>query len=273
MIPLEQRAGVEARVDPASGLLKLGEGLVTEESAVRELNAARAAYAQPPSEARPLYYMLNGITPRERPEPDSPLRYELTSLRPGTVGPEWVKTIGHLHGLAPDGLGYPEAYEVVAGEALFVLFRAPAAGGRRAAHPMCVIVEARPGERFVIPPGWHHLAVNPGREAMVFADVVGRSVAPDYSLLLAHRGAPVYLGPNGTRRNPAWTTNAPVARISCAALSETLPATGGRLANTFFASRETFNYLLNPASYIESWAAFEEAVAGAPREPLAESTT
>ncbi len=262
MISLELEAGVEARVDPASGRLELGEGLAAEECAVRELEAARAAYERPPSAARPLYHMLNGITPREHPEPGSTLLYELTSLRPGTVGPEWVKTIGHLHGRAPDGLGYPEAYEVVAGEALFVLFRAAAA-------PRCVIVEARPGDLFVIPPGWHHLAVNAGRQAMVFADVVGRAVAPDYSLLFAHQGAPVYLGPAAARRNPRWPAM-PVTRVGCAELAGTLPAVHGSLAGAFFTSREQFDYLLDPGSCTERWAAFDETVAGAAAEPLTE---
>ena len=264
MIPLKQRAGIEAWVDPASGLLELGEQLVAEETAVRELNAAQAAYWQPPTQAQPLYHMLNGITPRDHQTPDSPLLYELTSLRPGTVGPEWVKTIGHLHDLASDGLGYPEAYEVVSGDALFVLFRV--------APPLCVIVEACPGDRFVIPPGWHHLAVNPGREAMVFADVVGRAVVPDYSLLLEHHGAPVYLLPNEVRRNPRWA-NMPVTRISCAALSETLPKTHANLANAYFVGREAFDYLLKPASYTASWATFDEAVTAAHSEPVTEMRT
>jgi glucose-6-phosphate isomerase len=211
--------------------------------------------------------MLNGITPRDRQTPNSPLLYELTSLRPGTVGREWVKTIGHLHDLAPDGLGYPEAYEVVSGEALFLLFRAPAPEGGRVVPPLCVIVEASPGDLFVIPPGWHHLAVNPGGEAMVFADVVGRSVVPDYSALFEHRGAPVYLMPNEVRRNPRWATM-PVTRISCTALGDTLPATHTGLANAYFTDREAFDYLLNPASYTASWARFDDAVASAPSEPV-----
>jgi len=268
MIPLAQRAGIEAWVDPSSGQLELGEAMVAEDIGERDLETARAAYWQPPAETPSLYHMLNGITPRGRREPESPLRYELTSLRPGTVGPEYVKTIGHLHDLAPDGLGYPEAYEVVSGQALFVLFRVPQEA-MSSADPLCAIVEANPGDQFVIPPGWHHLAVNPGAEAMVFADVVGRQVAPDYSQLFRRRGAPAYLLPDEIRRNPRWPAM-PVVRIGCPTLRETLPAEHGRLADAYFAGdRGAFAYLLKPAAVKECWAAFDETVAAAPPEQVA----
>ena len=64
-----------------------------EEIAKRTLDVARDTYADPPASAPPLYHMANGITPTDRVEPDSALRYELTSLRPGAIGGEWIKTI------------------------------------------------------------------------------------------------------------------------------------------------------------------------------------
>jgi glucose-6-phosphate isomerase len=248
VISLAPQAGIEAWVDPRTGVLRLGEELVAEEAAVRELAAARDAYECAPDEAPPLYHMLNGITPRARPEPASELRYELTSLRPGTVGAEWVKTNGHQHNLAPDGLGYPEVYEVLAGEAVFVLFRLDPA--------ICALVEAGPGDRFVIPPGWYHLAVNAGGEAMVFADVVARAVTPDYTLLFERRGAPVYLGLGSARSNPRWPA-LPVVRIEC----RLLPRVPEQLAGAFFGERRALDYLLHPSAYPERWRAFEEALA------------
>ena len=78
--------------------------------------------------------------------------------------------------------------------------------------------------------------------------------------------------PNEVRRNPRWA-NMPVTRISCAALSETLPKTHINLANAYFADREAFDYLLKPASYTASWATFDEAVTAAPSEPVTEMRT
>jgi glucose-6-phosphate isomerase len=249
VIELLRTAGVAVTVDPASGALACSGELEVEELAMRPLDAARDVYERPPKKAPPLYHMANGITPRDCAEWDSALRYELTSLRPGLVGREWVKTIGHIHDAASDGVGYPEAYEVVAGEAIFVLFRP---------EPLiCLLVEAGSGDRFVIPPGWHHLAVNTGAGAMVFADVVARAVVPDYTLLRARRGGPVYLGPDGVRPNPRYEVCRPL-RLRASALPAA--ADHGRLADTFFGDRRRLAYLLEPARYREAWEAFEALV-------------
>src|SRR5207237_7931516 len=134
---LTAAAGIPVRVDPRSAALELAPELEVEEYAVRTLAAARDVYRDPPQEAAPLYHMANGVWPRGGVDRESPLRYELTALRPGVVGAEWVKTVGHVHGSAPDGLGYPEAYEVVAGRAVFLLFRTT--------PPRRLLVDAGPG--------------------------------------------------------------------------------------------------------------------------------
>ena len=248
---IELRAGIPAWVDPATAELELGGDLAAEEVAVRTLEAARDAYRDPPAESAPLYHMLNGITLRARPEPGSALRLELTALRPGAVGPECVKTIGHVHDLAPDGIGYPEVYEVVAGTGTFVLFRD---GGPAT---QCLLVDAGVGERFVIPPGWHHLAVNPGGQAMVFADVVARAVVPDYSLVRARRGGPVHLGPAGPQWNARFTPG-PIVRLRGSELP--FPEAHAGLADAFLGDRGALDYLLRPAAYADLWERFDAAV-------------
>ena len=269
MIGLFEASGLHASVDPVTAELRLSEDLQAEEVAVRMLDAARGVYFDPPAEAEALYYMLNGITHRARPDPNSVLRLELTALRGGNVGPEWVKTIGHVHDEAPDGLGYPEVYEVVAGNATFVLFRAETIRhrprGDRADPVVCVLVDAQPGERFVIPPGWHHLATNSGEAAMVFVDVVARAVVPDYSLLRERRGAPLYAGPSGLWRNRTFTSGA-VVRVRCSELP--LPRRHGRLAETFLTERDALEYLIAPARSTDAWSAFAEITEAAPRRRL-----
>jgi len=249
LIDLTSSAGVPVRADPHSGRLTFADELAVEEVSLRTLEAARLAYEQPPRTAPPLYEMANGITRRDRSEPASALRYELTSLRPGVVGHEWVKTIGHIHDAAPDGLGYPEAYEVVAGRALFVLFTP---------EPFCcTVIEAECGDQFVIPPGWYHLAVNPGPEAMVFADVVARAVRADYTLLRERRGAPIYIGPSGIRPNPRYGSR---EMVTTRAAQLPRPVSHGRLADAFFGDRGNLEYLLEPARYRPAWRHLDAAL-------------
>jgi glucose-6-phosphate isomerase len=170
-----------------------------------------------------------------------------------------VKTIGHVHNAAPDGLGYPEAYEVVAGAAVFLLFREHGPGTQS------LLVDAAAGDRFVIPPGWHHLAINPGDQAMVFADVVARAVVPDYSLLRARRGGPVYLETAGLPLNAHFAAG-PVARLRASELPFPDAHTG--LADAFLRDRRALDYLLRPAAFASLWGRFDAAVAHAPpQEP------
>jgi glucose-6-phosphate isomerase, archaeal len=237
MTDLAPAAGLTASVDDATGELRLGDDVVAEEWAWRSLEDARDVYSDAPATAPPLYHMANGITPAGAEEPQSELRLELTSLRPGEVGNEWVKTIGHIHDTA-DTLGYPETYEVVAGHGVFVLFR-PELG-------TCALVSAEAGERFVIPPGWHHLAVNPGGRAMVFLDAVGRAVRPDYTLLRSSSGAPYRLGQAGIAANHAHPLYE-LRQLRAADLPP--PVAHGRLADVFLASRKTLDYLLHPSQY------------------------
>jgi glucose-6-phosphate isomerase len=230
-------SGLRASVDDATGEIRLDDGLAAEEWAWRRLADARDVYAAPPPDAPPLYHMANGITRAGEEEPSSELRLELTSLRPGEVGGEWVKTIGHVHNVA-DTLGYPETYEVVAGRGIFVLFRREL--------DVCAFVAAEAGEQFVIPPGWHHLAVNPGETTMVFVDVVARAVRPDYTLLRSSNGAPYRLGPKGTRANSRYPLYE-LRRLKAADLPP--PTAHGRLADTFLGNRGALDYLLRPGRH------------------------
>lgn len=263
---LSESAGLAVGVEPDSGRLELGADVTAEESAVRDLAAGREVYARPPAQGPPLYYMENGLQLAGRDNPDPRLRYELTSLRAGLVGPERVKTMGHVHAPVADGLGHPELYEVLFGTAAFPLFRSRAEDGGWE----CVLVEAAAGERFVIPPGWHHLAVNAGDDAMVFADVVARAVVPDYTVARASVGAPVRLG-NGDRigRNPAYGPIGSFARVRASELPMPFALAPRRLWPQFASAPEDFGCLLEPGVARAAWQAFDDVVAAASATPLA----
>jgi glucose-6-phosphate isomerase len=260
-IDLTQRAGLPVAVDAALGRLDLGPGVVAEETAVRDMAAARDVYADPRDDA-PLYFMANGLLPAGDPDPDARLRYELTSLRPGAVGPEWVKTMGHVHAPVADGLSHPELYEVLTGDGAFPLFR-PADGGWQ-----CVLVDAGPGERFVIPPDWQHLAINTGSDAMVFADIVARAVVPDYTVTRGQGGAPVRVGYEGLGRNPRYGPEGTVVRLRATDLPSPVELSSEPLYEQFARDPDKFRFLLEPGVAADAWRAFDDAVGTAPQTPL-----
>ncbi|HZS92366.1 MAG TPA: glucose-6-phosphate isomerase family protein [Chloroflexota bacterium] len=193
-MPIELLAGVEVSYDPARHDVVLGPGVQAE--AWRTRRAAEMRDVLPPEVSaeidpdEPLYSMINGVyhTGDLAMASRSPLRYELTVLPPRRLGREYVKTLGHIHSPAPSGaLTYAEVYEVLLGRAHFLFFRMHPDGEE---VEEMVVVEAGPGDRVVVPPGYHHLSVNPGDEAMIFSDLIDRSAATDYSLLRARGGAP-----------------------------------------------------------------------------------
>ena len=100
------------------------------------------------------------------------LRYDVTVTLPGTVAGEFIKTAGHYHALAESGVGWAEIYDVLSGEAVFVLQRTE---GDPAADPKVtrgIVIVAEPGDRLVIPPGYGHVTVNVGTTPLVVADLV-----------------------------------------------------------------------------------------------------
>src|SRR4051794_27214102 len=265
-IDLSERSGLPVAVDPVSARLDLGDGLMSEENAVRDLAAAREVYAAA-ADGPPLYFMANGLLPAGKRDPDPRLRYELTSLRPGTIGRELVKTMGHVHAPVVGGDGHPELYEVLAGHGAFPLFR-PVTDSPESWE--CVLVEAGPGQRFVIPPGWHHLAINAGKEAMVFADIVAREVQPDYRVPRERAGAPIRVGADTVGWNALYEAGGTLVRVAAPELPIPVDLAPGPLYPQFAADPARFRFLADPGVCREVWRAFDRAVAEAPKTTLQE---
>jgi len=68
----------------------------------------------------PLYFMYRDLAKSDADRQwlrSHKLRYDITVIPPCTLSGEWVKTKGHYHPKNPAGIGYPEVYEVLEGEA------------------------------------------------------------------------------------------------------------------------------------------------------------
>ena len=81
------------------------------------------------------------------------LRYDITRIPGGVICGEWIKTKGHYHQSAPDGVAYTEIYEVLEGEALYLLQKMDLSD--------IILVRASRGD--LIPPGYGHVTINPQR--------------------------------------------------------------------------------------------------------------
>ncbi len=106
-----------------------------------------------------LYEMRRGV--RE----NGNLRYDITILNGKMLGKEYNKTLGHYH-----PKGYPEIYEVLKGEAIYLLQKPVRIGSKKIID--AVAIHAKKGEQVVIPPGYGHITINPKRNKLMMGNIV-----------------------------------------------------------------------------------------------------
>ena len=128
---------------------------------------------------------------------DQNLRYDVTVIPPSVLCGEYVKTKGHYHPDNPQGVGYPEIYEIIEGSAEYLL--------QDKALSDAVVVTAGKGDIVLIPPGYGHVTINPGNTTLVMANIVStafESIYADYEDL---RGAVYYrMERQGHVKNPEY---------------------------------------------------------------------
>ncbi|NYT02456.1 MAG: glucose-6-phosphate isomerase [Methanosarcinales archaeon] len=122
------------------------------------------------------------------------LRYDITVIPPRTLGSEYVKTAGHYHPLVPgQSVSYPEIYEVLEGEALYLLQNEDASD--------VVAVKATAGDKVLIPPGYGHITINPSNKRLKMANFIARSFSSNYGPIKERKGAAYYCTTQGYVRN------------------------------------------------------------------------
>ena len=107
----------------------------------------------------------------------------------GTLGEEPVRSQGHVHAIAPHcGWSTPEVFEIWEGRAIiYAQERAEDNPGK------CVAIEARSGEKIVIPPGWVHCVINADPTSrLLFCALCDRQYGFVYDGVRAHHGLAWY---------------------------------------------------------------------------------
>jgi glucose-6-phosphate isomerase len=172
------------------------------EPAVRTAEDLREVLARPGCECSgPLYYMYRDVarTGEDRAWLTSlDLRFDITVIPPRSLGGEYVKTLGHYHPADPSGTGYPEVYEVLAGEAHYLI-----------QTPDCtdvILIGARAGDVVVVPPGYGHVTINPSKRLVLeMANIVSSRFLSEYRGYEARHGAAYFeLEAEGLVKNPAY---------------------------------------------------------------------
>ncbi len=138
-----------------------------------------------------LYYMYRGLGSTEEDKKkmaSARLRYDITVIPPLTLGKEFNKTAGHYHSDFVKGISYPEIYEVLSGEAYYLMQSIIKDNSVNDAY----FVRAVAGDKVIIPPNYGHFTINAGSENLVMANWVSLDCVSDYSKVKEKNGACYY---------------------------------------------------------------------------------
>jgi glucose-6-phosphate isomerase len=250
-IDLTERSGLPISLNLETGKLDATGDVDLGEQGERRLSQLREVLADPDAatDDRICYRTYRGVGTTVDKEllDQHGLRYDLTVTLPGTTGREFIKTAGHYHSTAPDGIVYPELYEVVYGEAAFVL-----QGGVRETDGRVQLCKA--GEAIVIPPNCGHVTANVGDKPLVVCDLIASACTNDYGSYREKRGAAYYVveipGSLTAIKNQHYPQNEKPAIAYGSRWPMILPS-DAPLIELFRRNPETFRLLTTPGLFLD----------------------
>ncbi len=204
VIDLSKYAGFEVQLEAETLTLAFGRGVKTAPVTVRHLDEVRPmlqdAEATGPDHLYTIYMDVRAPGATDA-LPGRGLGYGAVVCNHGALGRELLRSQGHVHSRSPEtGVGYSELYEFWHGRGLVYM-----QSSVEAEVDAVIVVEAGPGDKVAIPPGWAHATVNVGDEPMVFGAVYATAAALLYEPLRRRRGTAHYVLADGTLEpNPAY---------------------------------------------------------------------
>ncbi len=216
----------------------------------KSTEAGAYAYANPKTDLETLYYGVRYMENDKDKEvfQGKDFMADLTIIKPGKVGDEFVKTVGHYHQNVPGtDVAYPEAYEAVSGKFEYLLQSEPSADGK--VDVIWVVTE--PGDKVVMPPNYGHVSMNVGDEPAIEVDVQKRDNpnGSDYSMFQERVGGALYRTEAGLVENP----NYEIASLRIVKPKEKADwglTKDKPLYTAFTENPEKFGWLLRPQDYV-----------------------
>ncbi|AEA47382.1 glucose-6-phosphate isomerase family protein [Archaeoglobus veneficus] len=180
------------------------------------------------------------------------LRFDITVIPPAKIGKEFIKTYGHYHPEAEKGLSYTEIYEVLEGEAIYILQRA--INGK---IDDVIAVKAEKGDKVVIPPNYGHVTINPSNKELKMANWVCRDFSSIYEPYAKYRGACYYYTEDGWIKNERYG-EVPELREVKAKIPKELGLKKSEEMYTLVKSIEKLEFLVKPSKFAEMFEGFFE---------------
>jgi glucose-6-phosphate isomerase len=202
----------------------------------------------------PLYYMYRDLYLSKADKDrlmDQDLRYDITIIPPKMLGREYIKTAGHYHPQAPGtSVSYPELYEVLEGEALYLLQNKDLSDA--------VVIYASAGDRVLVPPDYGHVTVNRSNKTLRMSNFVARSFSSIYEPFKEMGGATYFCTTEGFVENKKYPRIPELRRVD-APDSRKLKALGltkGKEMYPLMKDVESLDYLFHPGEHMDLFTEF-----------------
>ncbi|MDO8872877.1 MAG: glucose-6-phosphate isomerase family protein [Methanoregula sp.] len=194
----------------------------------------------------PVYYMYRDVarTPEDRSWLAAQmLRFDITVIPPRELCGEYNKTKGHYHPADPSGTGYPEIYEVLAGEAHYLIQNKDCSD--------VVMIAACAGDVVVVPPGYGHVTINPTRSTVLqMANIVSSRFSSNYHGYEAQNGAVFFEWvKEGFVKNPAYRNHPDLRLVKAQRLLDVKDAIPDPLYNLIENRAPVLEFLNRPEKF------------------------
>lgn len=194
----------------------------------------------------PVYSMYRDVARSEEDHEwlhEQHIRFDITVIPPRDLCGEWMKTKGHFHPESPSGTGYPEIYEVLGGEAHYLIQTRDCAD--------VVMIAATKGDIVVVPPGYGHVTINPSRtEVLQMANLVSSSFQSDYLPYENLRGAVFYEMTSGSFvKNPLYPKKPRLRIVRAGHITGVMDTVTDPLYNLVEQRAPVLRFLNNPERY------------------------
>jgi glucose-6-phosphate isomerase len=219
------------------------------EAKPREYTEAIPVYQKKDDHKQMLYWMyryFEAVKDKETFE-KADLEYDLTVIKNGKIGEEYVKTVGHYHARVPrQNISYPEVYEVIEGQIEYLLQSMPDKDGK----VDVILVQTEPGDKVVVPPGYGHISINIGNEVALSSNLQKRDLpaSANYDFFNQHEGGAFYRTEKGLEPNSKYIINS--LRIVKATEQPNMGLVKSKsLYDSFLQEPSKFGFLLKPQNY------------------------
>jgi len=175
------------------------------------------------------------------------VEYDLTVIKNGAIGGEYIKTVGHYHSnLRGKEISYPEVYEVLEGKIEYILQTKPAKDGK----VDVIIVQTEPGDKVIVPPNYGHVSVNKGESVALSANIQKSDLplSADYETFKKYDGAAVFITTDGVKNNEHYKINK-IRTVKPAQKPEFGLTKEKSLYDSFLEMPDKFDFLLHPEKY------------------------